>query len=1054
MRASKIAMFVAAAMFSTSAVNATETSSGIRGKVIDTNGMPQANVTVEVVHQPTNTVKVLTTSEGGVFQARGMNVGGPYLIRLQDGSEFTAKNIEDLYLKLSKTASVSLVVKPKDYSNVETISVTGSLAAANTYKQGASTDFSSDQINNTAAISRDLKSVLQSDSKIMVDNTVDGGPAMSVAGANVRFNSLTVDGVKQNDDFGLNKNGYPTRRSPISLDAIEQLSVNVAPFDVTYGDFQGGNVNVVTKSGTNELSGTVFMYKSNDSLIGDKSEGEDVNIGDFDEDTYGFSLGGALIEDELFFFASYEKFEATSPFPMSLDNGNGVADPNEITGVTQDDIARITEIASRVYNYDTMGFDRDNEEEDEKLLLKLDWFINDDHRASLTYQTNEGNSIRDFWSNTFTQSAATVSDRYNHTDELTTYSLQLFSDWNDDFSTEFKVLYKDVTTSQVSLGEDFAQMKIATADGGSVYIGPDQFRHANELDNQRLNIAFKGNYYLNDEHNLTFGYERDTLDVYNLFVFGSKGWSEYVSIDAFENMDPVVALYQNAPSNNARDAADEFTYNTDVLYFQDEWSVTDDLTVTAGLRYTKYSNNDKPELNQHFVDRHGYANTENFDGLDLLSPRVGFNYQYSDNTVVRGGFGLFGGGIPNVWLSNSYGNDGLRKHVIFGLAQNYGGWVDLEGFNGRDIPQYYIDNLPAGDSDTNSIDPNFEIPSTWKYNLAVEHTADLTSIGLGDYWHFTAELIHNEVNDAAIYRELNLEKVADAPDGRPVYNSVAPFDLSLTNTGKGKSTIFSLDAAKNFDTEYGTFDLALGYTHQDSEEVNPGNAFVAFEGYAQPASSDFQDDKVYTSEYEVPHRFTASLTWQKELFGDNLTTVSLLYIARSGRHFSYTMDHPNGEFGGLVDFANWDAYDSQLLYVPTGVNDPLVNFADAAEAQAFNDFIEGESCLRGQRGQIADRHSCSSSWRHTIDLHVAQEVKITEEQSVEFYLDIENLGNLINDDWGRAEQYPYWYVAPVVTADINEETGQYDYSNFNIPAKQVSKVPSVWKAQVGVRYRF
>ena len=824
MRATKLALFVASTLFCSALTHATDTSSALRGRVVDNAGVPQANITVEVIHQPTNTIKVLTTSDGGVFQARGMAVGGPYLIRLQDGSQFTADNITDLYLQLSKTANVSLVVKKKDFSDVEAITVTGTLAAANTYKQGATSEFYRDNIDNAAAISRDLKSVLQSDSKIMVDNTVDGGPALSVAGSNIRFNSLTVDGVKQNDDFGLNKNGYPTRRSPISLDAIEQMSVNVAPFDVTYGDFQGGNINVVTKSGTNELTGSLFYYMSSDSWVGDKSEGENIDVGEFDEDTYGFTLGGSIVDDTLFYFIAYEKFDATAPFQTLLDNNNGVSDPNEIVGVTQADFDRISEIARRVYNYDILGFAQDNDEEDEKILLKFDWFITDDHRASLTYQTNEGNNIRDFFSNTFTRSAGSVSNRYNHTDELETVSLQWFADWNDELSTEFKILYKDVKTSQESLGADFAQMAITTPGGGTVYIGPDQFRHANELDNQRLNLAFKGSYYLSDEHNLTFGYERDSLDIFNLFVFASKGAASYGSIEDFE-MRNAGLFYQNAATNNARDAADEFEYSTDVFFIQDEWAVTDELTVTYGLRYTHYTNDDKPEFNQNFMNRHGYANTENFDGLDLLSPRIGFNYQWSDSTVVRGGAGLFGGGIPNVWVSNSYGNDGVRKLATFAPSP---------GFDGRTIPQSVQDAISGAqpNGDTNSIDPNFEIPSTWKYNLAIEHTADLTEWGLGDYWRLSAEVIHNEVKDAARYKELNLRKVGDAPDGRPIYNNVAPFDLSLTNTSKGKSTIISLDVAKNFDTAWGEFDFAMGYTHQDVEEVNPGNAFVAFEGYS------------------------------------------------------------------------------------------------------------------------------------------------------------------------------------------------------------------------------
>jgi outer membrane receptor for ferrienterochelin and colicin len=1056
MRQTKLALFVAATLFTSTAALASDTSSSIRGKVVDASGIPQGNVVVELIHLPTKTTKTLTTSQGGIFTARGLAVGGPYKVRLQDGSEFTASNVDDLFLKLSKTSTVNLVVQPK--SQIETITVSGSSVLASSYKQGASSEFGSDQIANTGSIGRDLKSVLARDSKITVDNTVEDGPALSVAGSNIRFNSLTVDGVKQNDDFGLNKNGYPSARSPISLDAIEQLSVNIAPFDVSYGAFQGGNINVVTKSGTNDLAGSVFYYKSNDSLVGDESDGVDINIGKFEEDTWGFSLGGAIVEDKLFFFASYEKYETTSPYGFELNNEDGTLTPTEIEAVTVSQFNEINQIAKDVYDYDNLGFDANNKLDDEKILLKLDWYINDDHRSAFTYQKSTGDRVRDFWPSINANNVASVSNRYRHTDDLSVYSLQFFSDWNEDFSTEFKVGLKEVTTKQVALGEDFSQMQIGLPSGGQVFVGPDQFRHANELDNDRLNFSIKANYYLNDEHNLTFGYEHEILDINNFFVFASKGAIGYNSIEDFRNQNANTLFYQNAPSNKPEDATNKFSYSTNVFYMQDEWTVNDDLTVTAGLRYTNYTNDDKPAYNENFDQRHGYSNTENFDGLSLISPRVGFNYTLSDNTTIRGGFGLFGGGAPNVWLSNSYGDDGVRKVGVF-----KGAWfTTIPTLDGKTIPQSILDEVkntqPNGD--TNTIDPNFEIPSTWKYNLAIDHTADLSSWGLGDDWRLSAEVIHNDVNNAAVYRELNFKKQGDAPDGRPIYDSIGRFDLSLTNTSKGESTIITLAANKSFYTDNGTFDLSMSYTNQHSKEANPGNAFIAFEGYAQPASSDFQEDKLYNSEYEIPHAFSVNLGWNDELFGDNLTSVNLLFTARNGSHFSYTMGTNNATFGGFSNagFADWTAFNSQLLYVPTGVDDPLVSYGSADQAQAFDSFVSGSNCLSSQRGQIADRHSCSSPWIQRLDLSITQEVKVTDTQKIELYLDIQNLANLINNDWGRAESYPATYVVPVANATIVGGAYNYDVNvkdgKVAAPQMTIHKIPSVWKAQIGLRYRF
>jgi outer membrane receptor for ferrienterochelin and colicin len=1054
----RLALLVASSLAFSGLASAQVTSSSIRGQVVDTQGNPVSGVEVEVLHTPTGSRKTLTTSENGVFQSGGMTVGGPYEVKLIDGSSYQAQTISDLFLQLGKTASVELQAASGG-NQLEVIEIKGTVNMAGAYKKGPSSEFTDQDINNTPAISRDIKSLLKRDSKIMVDPTADGGPALSIAGGNVRGNSLTVDGVKQNDDFGLNKNGYPGRRSPISLDAIDQLSVNIAPYDVTYGDFQGGNINVVTKSGTNEFHGSAFYYRSDDSLIGDKSEGQDLNIGEFQEDTYGFTVGGPILEDKLFFFAAYEKFEAVSPYQFSLDNLDGNKDPNERQGVSQADFDRIAQVANDVWGYDIGGYNVPKEEEAENVLLKLDWYINDDHRASLTYQDNSGNTVRDYWGETFPNAptATAESNRYNQAETLKAMSLQVFSDWNDDFSTEFKLSNKKVTTKQTPLlGANFAEFKIGTPNGGQLFIGPDRFRHANALDNDRLALKIKGDYYLNDEHKLTFGWEHEELSVYNLFVFASLGFTTFATIEDFEN-NLGFHVFQNSTDGNALNATDEFEYDQNVFYVQDEWATTDDLTLTFGLRYTKYSNDVLPAYNQFFEERHGYTNQGNFDGLDIIEPRIGFSYTYFEDTTIRGGAGLFGGGGPNVWLSNSYGNDGIRK----AFAGCFGGCG--ENYDGRGTPQEALDFLAAGgfdggNSNTNSIDPNFEIPSVWKVNLGIDTVQDLGV--LGDEWRLNADVIFSSVKNAAKYRALNLQEAGTAPDGRPIYNTPAPFDLSLENTSKGGGVVWSLGAAHNYYTDHGTFNVDMGYTYQDITEVNPGNAFIAFEGYSQAANYDFQSDIEYNSEYEVRHSITANLVWSNEIFGDNLTTVSLAYTGREGRHYSHTMvsdvekdNFSPGDFGGFIaDFASWDFYDAQSLYVPDGASDPLVTYADGFDSAGFFNYIDSNDCLKNAAGTISRRHSCTSGWINRIDVRFMQEIQITDDQAVELTLDIENLGNMLNDDWGRVEGYVQPFNAPVV--DVAIVDGQYQYSNFNQPEPNVSKVPSVWKIQLGLRYRF
>lgn len=1047
---------------------AQETSSSIRGLVLDQSEQPVSGVELEIVHQPTGTSRRSTTNDSGQFFASGLPVGGPYSVTVTEGAGYQAEPIENLFLSLGRAESVTVsAIRGEDVATLDELTVTGS-NVARLLKSGASSEFNRDDIEKMTAIDRDLKSILREDSKIVVDNTVDGGPGLSIAGSNIRFNSLTVDGIAQNDNFGLNKNGYPTRRAPISLDAVEALAVNITPFEVTYGSFLGGNINVVTKSGTNEFHGTGFFNYSDEGLTGSKSKGEKLPVGNFEEKNWGFSLGGPIVKDRLFFFANYEKFDTTRSFPFSLDNEDGAISGTEIPNVTRGDVDRAVQIARDTYGFDALGFDADNDEEDEKFLAKIDWNINDYHRASFTYQRSEGNLIRDFFTNPTTQTAGLLSNRYNMNELLETFSFQAFSDWTTNFSTEIKVGFKDVATDQTSISPNFPAMTITTDSGGVIRLGPDQFRHANDLDNDTRFLKFKGDYFLGD-HTLSFGYEQEKVDVFNLFVPWSKGEITFDSLDDFENGVSNFVIFGNAFSGNPDDAAANFSLTTHVGYIQDEWNIRPDLTVFAGVRYETLSNNDEPALNQAFVDRNGFSNQENMDGKDLFLPRFGFNWAFDDRTVVRGGAGLFGGGTPTVWISNSYANTGVLSTIGFFPRLDFPPFTDifasvdgllagpLDGDSARDALQPFLTQNPL--ADTNAIDPDFDIPSSWKFNLAVDHTLDLSSIGMGDGWLLTAEAIWSSVKDAVIWRETRRNVVGTAPDGRPIYNGPVTgpdpadpgFDLILDNTSKGHSSVYTFDIQKTWFTEsWGEFDLRTSYTYQDIEEVNPGNAFIAFEGFGQPATFDRNGQTLYNSEFEVKHNVTANLTWQKKLFGDNRTLVNLFYSGRSGRHFSYTFGR-TFEFGGsfLSDFDNMD---SQLLYVPGGLNDPLVT-GDEATLAALDGFINNDSCLSDARGSIIGRHACTSDWIHRLDLRFMQELKLPGwNHSLEFTFDIENLTNLIDSDWGRQQSFLQPFNAPVV--DVAIDNDQYVFSNFRAPNETVSTIPSVWKMQLGVRYRF
>ena len=406
----------------------------MRVVVTDANDQPASGVPVSIRHEPTGRTQIITSNVSGVVTARGLAVGGPYTVNAAGGG-YTADAVEDVSLKLDETEIVALQVRSEE---IEEITVVAQQLVQE-IRTGVGRDFSRAEIDATPSIARDFVETLARDPKILVDNSVARGPAVSMAGQNFRFNSVTIDGVAQNDNFGLSKNASATQRTPISIDAIEQINVNIAPYDVTYGNFIGGNINIVTKSGTNDFEGSVFYYVTDDGMTGTKSEGVNLGIGDFSEDIYGFTLGGPIVRDKLFFFANYEKFETTRPSnTQTIDN---------IAGVTQADVDRARSIFQNTYGFDPGPFATSDDDEDEKILLKLDWNINDVHRAVASYQLADGDVLFD----DFPEIAVLQSNRYNINEKLTAFSGQWFANWTDEFSTEVKIGTKEVENRQVSV---------------------------------------------------------------------------------------------------------------------------------------------------------------------------------------------------------------------------------------------------------------------------------------------------------------------------------------------------------------------------------------------------------------------------------------------------------------------------------------------------------------------------------------------------------------------------------------------------------------------------
>ncbi|MEO1324919.1 MAG: TonB-dependent receptor, partial [Pseudomonadota bacterium] len=494
----KLLSGVAAASIMTAAIvapaEAQVTTSSIRGNVTSDTGAAVPGATVTITHTPSGTASTATTNANGLFSARGLRVGGPYTVAVS-GGEFAPVEITDLYLTLDNTLTLPVTVTGA--RTMDTVVVTGTRALAGFSNEGLSTSLGLEALNEITSIDRDITDAAQLDPFASVNVQSGGAKELSIAGANNRFNSLTIDGVALNDRFGLNANGFPTQRSPISYDAIESLSIQTAPYDVEFNGFTGGTINAVTKSGTNEFHGSLGYYYTDDSFIGDKNQDDEFDF-TFEEETIVATLGGPIIKDKLFFFVAYDKYEEVAPL---IDGPVGSGALNIEENIFQSDVDEVGQIISDVWGFDIGGFAK-GPAEDEKILANIDWNINDDHRAKFTYIRTEGNTIREQNGNNFLASdnrLGASSAWYDRSETVESFIGHLFSDWTPNFSTQFKIASTSQATGQDSLnGAEFPSFAVflREVDGDENYlvIGPDRFRHGNSLDQDFFQIKAVAEY--------------------------------------------------------------------------------------------------------------------------------------------------------------------------------------------------------------------------------------------------------------------------------------------------------------------------------------------------------------------------------------------------------------------------------------------------------------------------------------------------------------------------------------------------------------------------------
>ena len=1095
--------------------NAQQTTSDVRGNITGPDGEAAAGVSVTITDTRTGRAARSTTSDSGLVSFGGLAVGGPYTLSMES-SAYAEQRITDVYLSLGETFDFRVALGA---ASIDEIVVTAAATQVVQVAVGPSSAFSFDDLQNLPAVNRDIRDIIRIDPRIYIDEPFAGG--VQCVGANPRFNSLTVDGIRMNDNFGLNSNGFPTQRQPFPFDAIQNISVELAPYDVQYGGFTACNVNAVTRSGTNEFHGRAWFDYNDDSLSGDSLEGQSADQGEFDEQRYGFSIGGPIIKDKLFFFAAYEKAETADIFDRCAgDQSCG----RPVLGVTQAQLDRIRDIAINLWDYDPGTPVSNLPNEDEKYLIKLDWLINDDHRASLTYNWNDGFNFSraDGDSDEFEFS----NHLYERGAELNAYAGQIFSNWTDNFSTELRFGYSELDNRQLTRGgTGFAEIKIETyadpdgdgifSDTADVFLGGDDSRQSNKLFYDTTNFKLAGTYQLND-HTISGGFEWEETDVFNLFLQHTIGQLHFDEsrtnfdgdpvgcnssrpdgcIDQFEALSPDDYYYGNAaPSLDPNDAAAEFASAVNTVYIQDEFMVADlGLTLVLGLRYDWWTSDDLPTQNQNFIDRSGFSNRTNFDGMSLLQPRFGFNWDMSDSLSLRGGFGLYSGGNPNVWLGNNYQNDGITQVQAregdagvrdLNLDPNASLLtvplgVDGNGRPGYDAPQGFFDFITGNpaNSGVNAIAPDFDPPSNWKMSFGGTYQFDLPG-NWGEGYVLSGDLLLSRGDNSAILVDDTLVQIDSAPDGRPIYyptdKSVAGCEADPLSNPAGCSRLFNgdyilsnvtgddteqLSLAFSLSKEYDWgLDWTFGYAYTESEDVNPMTSSVAFSNYFNVSVADPNNPGLATSNYEIPHRLILKVGYSNEFFGDNTTRFTLFGSLNQGRPFSYTFR--NQEMFVVGPFFN-PSDSRSLLYMPTGPSDPNVIFDPGFDQAGFFAFADSRG-ISAYGGGIVPRNEFNSRQWTKFDLRISQEISFFgDDQHATAYILFKNIGNLINDDWGVLYEQRFPRNQDIVEASLIDTAGtpgdfsddQYLFERFNPRDQSRSSSASLWSIRLGFNYNF
>ncbi len=1030
-------------------VNAQVTTAAMSGQIM-AEGDVVIGANIVAVHEPSGTTYGAVTNLDGRYTIQGMRTGGPYTVKV---SYIGYKTIETagISLELGNTFRKDVTLA-SDNALLSEVVVT---AAANT-ESGASSNFSLDKITSTPTVDRSVYDVVKN---MPMASTRNGG--ITFAGSNNRYNSFQIDGSVSNDVFGLSSggtNGSQTGANPISMEAVQEIQVVIAPFDVRQGGFTGGGINAITKQGDNTFHASAYTYYTNQNLYGTyNANTEEVSpLDDQQSVTYGGTLSGAFIKNKLFFFANVEQKENAYPiniYPgyddeyISEDLAKSIADKYaEYTGI-QESYAQ-----------------RDRAQSSLSMLARIDWNIDNNNKLAVRYQGNDSfnqNYSASNYTYTFANSGYNISNKTN------AFVAELTSRIGEDMHNELRgsatyvrdirdIAYKG---PNVSINGDDA------TNGIDIAIGTEYSSGANYLNQDIYMIEDNFSWYKGD-HTLTFGTHNEFYKIQNQFIQAAYGSWSFDNLEAFMNNDPSKFIYKyndpTAPSTGGNSLwAPTMNFAQFGLYGQDKWDINNNFELTYGIRLDLPVALNAPTENKEFNE---FAAANGIDSRVgdkvtsslMVSPRVGFRWFANDdhNTLLRGGSGIFTGRVPFVWVSNSYTNTGIEQKG----TTVYGDDVKLGNYTAAELIEL-SNQGSAGKPDIVTVDGDFKFPQVWRSNLALEHT-------LPGGIDMTLEAVYSKTMNNVLF-----ENIALTQDGKvyaipgveasaiPKYtNNTGDYNtiINLKNTNKGYTYALSALFEKSFD--FG-LNLSGSYTYSRAMSVNDGTSSVAYSNWKYNYSVDpnSANDLGY-SKFDNPHSvmLQASYTTPKYLNGLMQTNIGVVYNGYSGSRYcltlsdiSYKADHNGDGYGG-----------NTLLYIPTADELEKMNFTDieggataAEQRAAFGEWIENDSYASQNRGQYAERYSNLTPWQNQIDLHIGQDIFCLKDRGskVQITFDITNFANMLNKEWGAQWSAPY-NVSPIKAGFDN--SGNVYYNTNSVSQVNRTDISSRWHAQVGAKFIF